>query len=64
MTEPIIKPAKDGIYPRCVWCGGENYAMTVMDYSKGKTPCMSADSCGKYLPEVYAKVVVRLKESK
>lgn len=55
MTEPILKPAKDGIYPRCIWCGGENYAMAVMKYSRGETSCAAADSCGRYLPKEYIK---------
>lgn len=53
MSKPIRKPEKDGVYPRCVWCGGENYAPNVIDYSLGKSAC---HQCGKLLPSSYVKL--------
>lgn len=53
---PIKPPSKDGVYPRCVWCGGENQMGAVIDYSKGKIACASVNNCGKYLPEEYVKI--------
>ena len=53
MTKPITK---DGIYPRCVMCNGENYAPRVIQYSKGKIACAAANSCGKKLPKEYVKL--------
>lgn len=54
--KPIRKPEHDGVYPRCVWCGGENYAMAVIAYSKGEIPCASVNNCGKFLPKDYIKL--------
>ncbi len=51
-TEPIKPIANDGIYPRCVWCGGEIYALAVIAYSKAEEPCLI---CGKFVPEEYVK---------
>lgn len=51
--KPELPPSRDGIYPRCVWCGGENYALAVLAYSAGQTPCAAIYSCGLYLPEHY-----------
>ena len=49
-----IKPiSHDGIYPKCVWCGNENYAPVVIDYSKGKANCYE---CLQYLPPEYIKL--------
>jgi hypothetical protein len=50
---PLRGPSHDGIYPRCVWCGGENYALAVLGYSNGEYPCASVNNCGKYVPESY-----------
>lgn len=50
MTEPLIGKSHDGIYPRCVWCRGENWALAVIQYSLGTIPCAAARSCGKFLP--------------
>jgi hypothetical protein len=47
---PIRKSERDGIYARCVWCDGENYAPNVMAYSKGQSAC---HQCGKLLPPEY-----------
>jgi hypothetical protein len=54
--QPTSKPSYDGIYPRCVWCGGENYAPAVIDYSKGKIACASVNNCGKKLLKEYVKL--------
>lgn len=53
MSGPIRKPEADGIYPKCVWCGGENYGPNVIDYSKGVSPC---HQCGNLLPLDYIKL--------
>lgn len=53
MSEPIVPKARDGIYPRCVWCLGENYALAVIAYSAGEIPCAAVNGCGKYLPADY-----------
>lgn len=54
MTDkPVLQPAKDGIYPRCVWCGREIYGPGVIDYSTGENAC---PWCGKYLPVDYIKL--------
>lgn len=55
-NQPIRQPAYDGVYPRCVWCGGENYGPAVIEYSNGKIPCASVNNCGKYLPKEYIKL--------
>ena len=54
--KPIRKPEHDGVYVRCVWCNGENYAMAVIDYSLGKVPCVAVNGCGKKLPKEYIKI--------
>jgi hypothetical protein len=51
--EPLLQPRRDRIYPRCVWCDGENYALAVMAYSCGLIPCAAAPGCGRYLPRSY-----------
>lgn len=52
-TAPKLGRSRDGIYPRCVWCNGENYAPAVLAYSARETPCAAAGGCGKYLPADY-----------
>lgn len=49
-------PSSDGIYPRCVYCLGENYTPAVLEYSKGKIPCAAVNGCGKFLPKEYIKL--------
>jgi len=53
LTEPVLPTASDGIYPRCVWCRGENYALAVIAYSAGEIACAAVRSCGRKLPEDY-----------
>lgn len=54
MTEqPQMPRSRDGLYPRCVWCRGENYMPYVIPYSRGETPCSAVAGCGRYLPEDY-----------
>lgn len=50
---PVMPRARDGIYPRCVWCRGENYVLSVLAYSAGLAPCGAVGGCGRYLPEEY-----------
>jgi hypothetical protein len=50
---PMRGKARDYIYPRCVWCNGENYALAVLAYSCGEIPCAAAAGCGRFLPEDY-----------
>lgn len=52
---PMLRPTRDRIYPRCVWCNGENYRPAVLAYSAGETPCAAAGGCGRYLPESYRR---------
>jgi hypothetical protein len=52
---PKRPSSPEGIYPRCVWCDGENYMLAVVAYSAGEIPCAAADGCGRYLPEEYVK---------
>lgn len=47
--------SRDGIYPRCVWCDGENYIPAVIAYSRGEIPCASTTNCGRFLPDDYLK---------
>lgn len=54
--KPVREPEADGAYPRCVWCGGENYGPAVIAYSKGKIACPSVNDCGKKLPKGYIKL--------
>jgi hypothetical protein len=54
--------SRDGIYPRCVWCDGENYALAVMAYSRGEVPCASTTNCGRYLPDDYLKLNTQPKD--
>lgn len=57
MTDkPIRPPARDGIYFRCVWCGGENYMLAVGAYSRGEIPCAATRGCGRMLPSDYVKL--------
>lgn len=50
---PVRGKAWDYIYPRCVWCNGENYALAVLAYSAGEIPCAAVNGCGRFLPEDY-----------
>lgn len=59
---PAIGPAPDGIYPRCVYCRGENYALAVLDYSRGRAPCAAVRGCGRYLPGSYTRYYGELDE--
>ena len=36
MSKPVLGKSRDGIYPRCVWCNGENYGPLVFPYSLGE----------------------------
>lgn len=51
--QPIRPRSHDGIYPRCVWCNGENYTLAVLAYSRGEIPCTAAGGCGRKLPADY-----------
>jgi hypothetical protein len=53
VSEPLIGMSHDGIYPRCVWCRGENWALAVISYSRGEIPCASTTNCGRFLPTSY-----------
>lgn len=55
MTDLKVLPSKDGIYPRCVYCRGENYALAVLAYSSGEIPCASVNGCERYLPKSYRR---------
>lgn len=55
VQRPKLPRSKDGIYPRCVWCNGENYMPHVLAYSAGETSCASTTNCGKYLPPDYIR---------
>lgn len=57
--EPRLKPSRDGIYPRCGWCNGENYALAVVAYSSGEIPCTAVGGCGRRLPASYVRGSVR-----
>lgn len=52
---PWLPIAADGIYPRCVWCLGENYLPAVLGYSRRQHACAAVRSCGRMLPEEYVK---------
>lgn len=52
---PVRRVAPGGIYPRCVWCDGEQYMRAVLDYSTRRCPCTAAHGCGRYLPESYVR---------
>lgn len=52
-TLPILSKSPDGIYPRCVYCLGEIYALTVLRYSNRECACAAVRSCGRMLPEDY-----------
>lgn len=54
-NQPIRPPSRDGYYPRCVWCNGENYMPQVYAYSCGDVPCAAVHGCGRYLPASYVK---------
>jgi hypothetical protein len=60
MDAPLMGRSWDGIYPRCVWCRGENYALAVLAYSWGEIPCASVNGCGRRLPADY--ITLQLKE--
>lgn len=53
MRLPRMGKARDGIYPRCVYCCGENYAPLVIAYSAGEVCCAASSGCGRYIPEDY-----------
>lgn len=55
---PMNPKRHDGVYVRCVWCGGENYMPAVISYSARRQPCAARKSCGKKLPEDYVKAEV------
>lgn len=52
---PVRGIERDGVYPRCVWCNGENYALAVRAYSHAETPCAAVHGCGRFLPEEYVR---------
>lgn len=52
---PRLPIARDRIYPRCVWCNGENYMPAVLAYSAGDIPCAAVNGCGRHLPEDYRR---------
>lgn len=52
-----LPKSHDGIYPKCVYCNGENYALAVLAYSNREVPCASVRSCGRLLPESYVRNV-------
>lgn len=54
-AQPELPISRDRIYPRCVWCRGENYALAVLAYSAGRIPCAAVYSCGLYLPDSYRR---------
>ncbi len=54
--DPTLKPSKDGIYPRCVYCNGEIYGPAVYPYSLGEIGCGAVNGCGKKLPDEYIKI--------
>jgi hypothetical protein len=53
---PKLPKTEDGIYPRCVWCGGEGYAPAVIEYSRRLAPCYI---CGLKLPPEYVSLPAR-----
>lgn len=55
-SQPQMPVSRDRVYPRCVWCRGENYVLAVLAYSRGEIPCAAVSGCGRYLPEEYRKV--------
>lgn len=57
--KPVVPIQSDGIYPRCVYCNGENYAPAVIKYSKGLIGCASVNNCGKRLPKEYIKLGIK-----
>ncbi len=52
---PVLPVARDGIYPRCVHCRGENYVLAVLAYSRREIPCAAVGGCGLLLPESYVR---------
>lgn len=52
---PVLPVSPDGIYPRCVYCRGENYVLAVLAYSAGEVPCAAVVSCGRMLPHSYIR---------
>jgi hypothetical protein len=53
--QPPGRVTRDRVYPRCVWCGGENYLPAVLAYGAGERPCAAVPGCGRYLPEHYRR---------
>jgi hypothetical protein len=53
MTNELLPVSRDGIYPRCVYCRGENHAFAVLAYSNRERPCAARRGCGRLLPETY-----------
>lgn len=56
MSKPILPVAKDGIYPRCVYCSTEIYGPAVIDYSLGKGV---PTCCDKLLPKEYVNIKIQ-----
>lgn len=57
MTKRPVHPiAKDGIYPRCVYCNTEIYGPATIDYSIGKAIPLC---CDLPLPKSYVKVKLK-----
>jgi hypothetical protein len=54
--KPLRDKEHDGVYTRCVWCGGENYGPNVLPYSKGESGC---HQCGKKLPKEYVCLQIK-----
>lgn len=52
---PVLRMSPDGVYPRCVYCAGENYVLAVLAYSAGEVPCAAVASCGRMLPQSYIR---------
>lgn len=50
--QPLRPPSHDRIYPRCVWCGVELYALGVIAYSLGDAAC---GCCGRKLPATHVR---------
>lgn len=55
--EPQLGISHDRLYPRCVWCRGENYMLAVLAYSAGEVPCAAVNGCGRFLPVNYRRTV-------
>jgi hypothetical protein len=50
---PVLPKSRDGFYPRCVHCRGENYILAVTAYSARVAPCAAVNGCGRLLPLSY-----------